>query len=469
MSKEIGTLIIVVLKAKNLNDKHSFYKQDVFAQITLNGSSQRTPIEVKGGQHPVWDAELRFAVMKDTAEKFRKLKVSCWSKEPRTEDILGEGTIDIADTLKSGEFDDWVPLSTEAGQRGEVYLEMTYYANAPAPTSGQLAVPSGSNLMRRPSKLSPNDRLARLEQTYTALPSSSSNGRVSQQPNNPRPAPASGQHLGASTYSSRPSSSRSSSGSPHGRDSALPPLPEDSGRNTVPKPIPTTLVPGAGRKPSAQPSSSPQLPSILRPGGPQSSSTPLILPQQNAPDRDPRVSQPIGTPPYQYTVPPQVRGYSPAPVAVNTDYINRPVSQASSGYTSPSLPSFVPPAPFAGPDPWRTDVSVVSFPVPSVAAAPEISYNSVGRGHQPPEPIRASYQHHLANDMPDPYRQARYQTPLPLPPDTTPSKPQPVPENKAADDRIIALRLAEEKAARRREQEERDAEFARQLDRELNI
>ena len=37
---ELGTLIVVVLKARNLNDNHSFYKQDVFAQVTLNGMTQ---------------------------------------------------------------------------------------------------------------------------------------------------------------------------------------------------------------------------------------------------------------------------------------------------------------------------------------------------------------------------------------------------------------------------------------------
>lgn len=35
-NSELGTLIVVLLKARNLNDKHSFRKQDVFAQATLN-------------------------------------------------------------------------------------------------------------------------------------------------------------------------------------------------------------------------------------------------------------------------------------------------------------------------------------------------------------------------------------------------------------------------------------------------
>ena len=33
----LGTLIVVLLKARNLNDKHSFRKSDVFAQAILNG------------------------------------------------------------------------------------------------------------------------------------------------------------------------------------------------------------------------------------------------------------------------------------------------------------------------------------------------------------------------------------------------------------------------------------------------
>ena len=42
MSKdgELGTLVVVVLKARNLNDKHSFYKQDVLAHVSLNGTTR---------------------------------------------------------------------------------------------------------------------------------------------------------------------------------------------------------------------------------------------------------------------------------------------------------------------------------------------------------------------------------------------------------------------------------------------
>jgi hypothetical protein len=43
--------------------------------------------------------------MKDSSDKFRKLDVSCWAKEPRTDDLLGQAKVDITETLRTGEFD----------------------------------------------------------------------------------------------------------------------------------------------------------------------------------------------------------------------------------------------------------------------------------------------------------------------------------------------------------------------------
>ncbi|KAJ2924625.1 hypothetical protein H1R20_g12450, partial [Candolleomyces eurysporus] len=108
MSKEaeIGTLIVVVLKARNLNDKHTFRKQDAYAKVALNGTEKKTKVDIKGGQHPVWDDEVRFPVLKTPSGKLRKLEISCWSKEPRDDDLLGKATLDISDTIRTGEFDE---------------------------------------------------------------------------------------------------------------------------------------------------------------------------------------------------------------------------------------------------------------------------------------------------------------------------------------------------------------------------
>lgn len=125
---------------------------------------------------------------------------------------------------------------------------------------------------------------------------------------------------------------------------------------------------------------------------------------------------------------------------------------------------------------------------------PMASIGNVG-GHQPiydgqsydyrrpsPEPTSVSAYPPSSdnNDLPDPYLAARYQQPLPLPggggfrPSASPPRaaPAPVRRDPAAEAAEIRKQaaLAEERARQtKREQEEADAELARQLDRELNI
>jgi hypothetical protein len=70
--------------------------------------------------------------------------------------------------------------------------------------------------------------------------------------------------------------------------------------------------------------------------------------------------------------------------------------------------------------------------------------------------------------MPDPYLKARYQTPLPLPPSVKPPASlvtQPSNNDTERQEQERILREAE----RRKEQEEKDMELARMLDRELNL
>ena len=81
----------------------------------VSGATQKTRIDKKGGQHPVWDDEMRFAVMKDTNAKTRTIEVSCWSQEPKTVEIMGKGTLDISETLRIGEFDGEQIISPESG------------------------------------------------------------------------------------------------------------------------------------------------------------------------------------------------------------------------------------------------------------------------------------------------------------------------------------------------------------------
>jgi hypothetical protein len=113
----------------------------------------------------------------------------------------------------------------------------------------------------------------------------------------------------------------------------------------------------------------------------------------------------------------------------------------------------------------------ISFPVPTIAplqasaTAPYPVVDSRPLSNRPPQ----------TNDFPDPYLQARYQTPLPLPPGSTDLKAhsnQTAPRqtrSNVGDSIIDAPRREEDEAWRQKEQEQRDLELALQLDRELNL
>lgn len=62
-------------------------------------------MDVKGGQHPVWDDEFRIDIYNQSSASDRKLKVSVHSKEYREDELIGEAEVDINETLKKGEFD----------------------------------------------------------------------------------------------------------------------------------------------------------------------------------------------------------------------------------------------------------------------------------------------------------------------------------------------------------------------------
>ncbi|KLO05497.1 hypothetical protein SCHPADRAFT_946864 [Schizopora paradoxa] len=267
-SKSLGTLVVVVIRAKNLRDKHTFTKQDPFVSIQLGKEKKSTEIDKRGGQHPVWDVDLHLPVSISTSKDTRTLKVSCFAKEPREDDLIGAGEVDITDVLEKGEFDDWVELKDgeNGAYRGEVYLEMTFFsATNTKPHS------------RRKPQMPQSERLQYYDHSPAPPPTS-----------NTLPAP-----------SNIPAPSHRTQASPPRRTDPLPPpsiLQPGHGANGGPPrrrtPPPTNLnnQPPASSS-LAPPNSNSKLhavPSILRPGNAKAS--PIPLPQPIVPQTQPQSS-----------------------------------------------------------------------------------------------------------------------------------------------------------------------------------
>ncbi|KAI0959752.1 hypothetical protein AcW1_004490 [Taiwanofungus camphoratus] len=156
--REIGTLIVVVLKAKNLPNKRHIGKQDPYCSVVLNGEKRRTKAIRRGGQHPEWDEEVRFTLFEDVNDELAshgdgtpppppksngkgppKIKggkfmgLACYADDPREPDLIGETTVDLTEVLTRGETDEWFTIMNKDKYCGEVYLELTFWSNEPPP------------------------------------------------------------------------------------------------------------------------------------------------------------------------------------------------------------------------------------------------------------------------------------------------------------------------------------------------
>ncbi|KAL1743325.1 hypothetical protein HDZ31DRAFT_83507 [Schizophyllum fasciatum] len=159
--REIGTLIVVILKANHLPNKRHIGKQDPYCVVTVNGEKRRTKAIKRGGQHPEWDEEIRFTLYEDTDDILQRtaredgtppppppkdnrkgpknikggktMHMACFADDPREPDLIGETNVDLTEVLTKGETDDWFDLSYKDRFAGKVYLELTFWSNEAPP------------------------------------------------------------------------------------------------------------------------------------------------------------------------------------------------------------------------------------------------------------------------------------------------------------------------------------------------
>ncbi|KAL7271503.1 hypothetical protein RUND412_005733 [Rhizina undulata] len=127
----IGTLIVVLDKAKNLPNRKKIGKQDPYAVARLAKEAKRTDADVRGGQTPRWDKELRFPVR--NSPDYRSLKISVFNDDKKTE-LIGETNVRLDKILVSGggTDDGWRGLKCKDKYAGEILVELTFWDMRPA-------------------------------------------------------------------------------------------------------------------------------------------------------------------------------------------------------------------------------------------------------------------------------------------------------------------------------------------------
>ncbi|KAG9695217.1 hypothetical protein KCU95_g5059, partial [Aureobasidium melanogenum] len=129
---EIGTLVAIVDRAKNLPNVKRMGKQNPYCAARLGKEAKKTETDKRGGQTPRWDQELRFTV--HDSPDYHNLKVSIFNDDKKT-DLIGEAYISLQDVCipGGGKRDGWHALNFKGKYAGEINLELTYYDTRPQP------------------------------------------------------------------------------------------------------------------------------------------------------------------------------------------------------------------------------------------------------------------------------------------------------------------------------------------------
>ncbi|KAJ4372922.1 hypothetical protein N0V83_003213 [Neocucurbitaria cava] len=126
----MGTLVVIMDRARNLPNKRTMGKQDPYCAARLGKEAKKTKTDKRGGQTPKWDQELRFTV--HDSPDYHRLKVSVFNDDKKTE-LIGEtwANLEAVITPGGGQSDDWHGLTCRGKYAGEIRIELTFYDTRP--------------------------------------------------------------------------------------------------------------------------------------------------------------------------------------------------------------------------------------------------------------------------------------------------------------------------------------------------
>ncbi|KAK7206731.1 C2 domain-containing protein [Myxozyma melibiosi] len=126
--REIGTLIAVLIKAKNLPNRRTLGKQDPYCTVRIGQNAQSTNVDKRGGQRPMWNHEVRFVV----SETDETMKLTVLDDNDSRPELIGDTVVDLKPVLHTThkkEHDKWHEIQHRSKYAGEIYIEMTFYPN----------------------------------------------------------------------------------------------------------------------------------------------------------------------------------------------------------------------------------------------------------------------------------------------------------------------------------------------------
>lgn len=117
-----GKLNVKPCAAKLTHDTEFLGKMDPYCKIKLGDIMKRTSVHNSAGKFPSWRDELIFERHFENT-----LTIECWDADTvSNDDLIGEATIPLQDTISKGHTDDWYQLSYKGRPAGTIRVEMTW-------------------------------------------------------------------------------------------------------------------------------------------------------------------------------------------------------------------------------------------------------------------------------------------------------------------------------------------------------
>ncbi|RMZ30623.1 hypothetical protein D0859_05277 [Hortaea werneckii] len=174
---EIGTLVLICDRARNLPNRRTMGKQSAYCAARLGKEAKKTETD-KRADIDARDQELRYTV--HDSPDYYALKISIFSEDKKT-DLIGEALINLKDVIVpgGGKNDMWQGLHCKGKYAGEIRIELTYYDTRPKPdgnaaAEGETVAPRHGKVKRRPLPTNPHNAHV----TPDTIPEPSAPGRA---------------------------------------------------------------------------------------------------------------------------------------------------------------------------------------------------------------------------------------------------------------------------------------------------
>jgi Ca2+-dependent lipid-binding protein len=132
-----GTLLVTMLRGRDLKSMETFGKNDVYCNIVANGVSKRTQTIHNGGATPVWEKGKGETLKYRLRDMMPALEVGCFDEDIGRDDLIGNALLELHHMPPAAEWEleKWVSLTVNKSnvETGKLHVRLQWTPDPPDP------------------------------------------------------------------------------------------------------------------------------------------------------------------------------------------------------------------------------------------------------------------------------------------------------------------------------------------------